>query len=123
MNKPKSAFLFKVLKSWLSLAAGLTIVCLMAFTLVQQHIRLSAAELSAQVAYDAQFAVEAGKDPADGVGKVSIELSRSLSPFLMVFDESEKLQFSSAVVDGQPPALPDGVLAYTRDHGENRITW
>jgi hypothetical protein len=123
MNKLKPTFLFDVLKYWLPLATGLSIVCVTAFALVQQHMRLSAAELPAQIAYDAQLALFEGRDPAEEMGKNPIELSRSLAPFLMVFDESEKLQFASVAVYGKPPALPDGVLAYTRDHGEDRVTW
>jgi hypothetical protein len=121
MNKPN--FLLEVFKSWLPLAAGLTIVSITAFTLVQQLNRLGAAELPAQVAYDAQQTIFTGRDPAEVVGKNPIELSGSLAPFLMVFDESEKLQFSSVTVFGKPPVLPEGVLAYTRTHFEDRITW
>lgn len=123
MIKPKSPLLFEIIKSWLPLAAGLTIICLTAFILVQQAIRLSANERPAQIAYDAQLALYSGKDAAAIVEKNPVELSGSRAPFLMVFDESEKLVFSSATVYGKLPVLPDGVLAYTREHNENRITW
>ncbi|MBI4316291.1 MAG: hypothetical protein HZB20_12760 [Chloroflexi bacterium] len=40
-----------------------------------------------------------------------------------MYDGSKNLVASSAQLRGQPPALPSGVLDYTRQHGEDRVTW
>ena len=123
MSKNKPPFLFKLLKSWLPLAAGLTVVLITAFTMTQQSLRLGANAAPAQLAYDAQITVFTGQDPAENFGNKKTEISSTLFPFLMVFDENGQLTFSSATLFGNPPELPAGVLEYTREHHEDRITW
>jgi hypothetical protein len=52
-----------------------------------------------------------------------VEISESLAPFLMIFDESGKTLASSANLNGVLPAYPVGVLDYARQNGQNRVTW
>lgn len=59
---------------------------------------------------------------ASGSG-ASIDMARSLSPFLIVYNDEGQALGSNAQLDGQTPALPSGVLAYVRQHGEDRLTW
>lgn len=53
----------------------------------------------------------------------NVDMARSLSPFLMVFNDAGQLLGSNAQLDGQTPALPSGIFDYVRQHGEERVTW
>lgn len=52
-----------------------------------------------------------------------VDIARSLAPYLMVFDPNGNVQASNAVLHGQVPNLPKGVFDYTRQHGEDRISY
>jgi hypothetical protein len=50
-------------------------------------------------------------------------MERSLAPFLIVFDADGKIVGGSATLRGHVPAIPAGVFASVRQHGEDRVTW
>ena len=56
-------------------------------------------------------------------GSGNVDMFRSLSPFLMVFNDAGQLQGSNAQLDGQAPTPPKGVSDYLRQHGQERVTW
>ena len=56
-------------------------------------------------------------------GGGNVDMARSLSPFLMVFNDMGQLLGTNAQLDGQNAAPPKGVLDYVRQHGEERVTW
>ncbi|MCL6625180.1 MAG: hypothetical protein K6T68_01180 [Alicyclobacillus shizuokensis] len=52
-----------------------------------------------------------------------VDLHKSLQPFLIVYNREEKSVQSTGYVNGQVPPLPQGVLRFTRQHHEDRVTW
>lgn len=52
-----------------------------------------------------------------------VDISRSLSPFLIVYDDQGRALGSNAQLDGQTPVPPRGVFDYVRNHGEERVSW
>lgn len=52
-----------------------------------------------------------------------VDIDKSLSPYVMVYDNSGKMMFSSARLSGNIPNLPSGVLDYTRTHQDDIVTW
>ena len=108
---------------WLPLAAAITVLSGLVYVAVQQNLRLSANDPQIQLAEDAALALSEGAQPSTVVPANSVDLGRSLAPYLMVFDDAGNVVASSVRLDGQPPVLPAGVLAYTKDHGEDRVTW
>ncbi len=52
-----------------------------------------------------------------------VDLRRSLSPFLIVFDDKGQPLGSNAQLDGQTPTPPAGVFDFVRKHGEERLSW
>jgi len=56
-------------------------------------------------------------------GGGTVDMARSLSPFLMVFNDAGQLLGSNGQLDGQAPAPPGGIFDYVRQHGEERVTW
>ncbi len=111
------------LKIWLPLAAAISVMAGLVYISVQQAYRSGANDPQIQMAEDAASAL-ADRQTAQALvpaGKVNI--ARSLAPFMTVYDANGKVLASNAVLNGQTPALPDGVLDYTRQHGEDRISY
>jgi hypothetical protein len=52
-----------------------------------------------------------------------VDLKRSLSPFLIVYNDKGLPLGSNAQLDGQTPTPPAGVFDYVRAHGEERVSW
>lgn len=52
-----------------------------------------------------------------------VDMARSLSPFLIVYDDQGRALGSNTQLDGQTPVLPKGVFDYVRAHGEERVSW
>ena len=100
---------------------------------VQQDLRQGANDPQIQIAEDAAVALSEGKTPISVVPDTSIEISQSLSPFIMVFGPDGGLILGDARLYGEPPALPPGLLdegtwslqkGYATPAGsETRVTW
>ena len=116
--------LFKpVLKSWIPLAALVTLLCGVMYTLVQQTYRSNANDPQIQMAEDAAFDLNRGADPKTLVSNFPVEISRSLKPFTIIYDDRGNGVAADGLLDQKIPILPKGVLEYTRDNMQNTITW
>jgi hypothetical protein len=113
----------RVLFTWLTLAALATAVCLLVYYVQQQAWRAAANDPQIQIARDAAAALAAGKTVDAVVPKDTVDMERSLAPFLIVFDEKGAVVGASGALRGNVPRLPGGVLEYVRDRGEERVTW
>ena len=52
-----------------------------------------------------------------------VDMARSLSPFLIVYNDQGQPLGSNAQLDGRTPAPPVGVFDYVRQHGQERVSW
>lgn len=52
-----------------------------------------------------------------------VDMARSLSPFVIVYDDRGRALGGTAQLNGQTPAPPAGVFDYVRAHGEERVSW
>ncbi len=52
-----------------------------------------------------------------------VDMARSLSPFLIVYNDQGQPLGSNAQLDGRTPTPPAGVFDYVRRHGEERVSW
>lgn len=111
------------LKIWIPLAVVITLLSGFLFSLQQQNIRTSANDPQIQMVEDAANALNAGKDPQTLVNAIPVDLSKSLSPYLIIFNDLGQPVASSAQLEGRTPVPPPGVFTYTKEHGEDRITW
>lgn len=100
-----------------------TVSVVVTYVSVQQTLRLSANEPQIQIAQDLAAAIKDGSNPQDLVSAYSVDVKNSLSLFVIVFDDKGSPVVSSAQLDGNTPTPPQGVFDYTRDKGEDRITW
>lgn len=112
-----------ILRQWLPLAAVGIVACGVIYVVAQQGLRIGANDPQIQMAQDGAAALAAGATPASLMGQGPVEMSQSLAPFVIVFDETGMPLASSARLHGRLPALPAGLLDYVREHGEDRVTW
>jgi hypothetical protein len=114
---------WNILKQWLPLAAVVFALCGLVYVVAQQVLRQSANDPQIQMAQDTAAALAAGEPAAQLVPSAQVEISQSLAPVVMIFDDQGEVLASSARLHGQIPSLPPGLLDYVRAHGEDRVTW
>jgi hypothetical protein len=112
-----------ILKTWLPFAVVTTAFCLLVYATVQQVYRQNANDPQIQMAEDAAFALDDGAMVGQIVPTQKVDVSRSLAPFYLIFDATQKPVGLSGILNGDMPQLPDGVLDYAEQNGEHRLAW
>ena len=113
----------RVLRQWLPLAVVTSAFCFILAIVAQQEIRISANDPQIQLAEDMANVLNNGKTQAL---PDTIDISKSLAPFVIVYNLQGDVVSSSARLNNQAPSLPIGALHSskgTEQSGENRITW
>jgi hypothetical protein len=108
---------------WMIIMFVITFTCSLAYLVAQQSLRLGANEIPAQLAMDTALKLQSGKNVATIMPAEKVDISKSLTPFVMVFDDQKKLLSSSGIMDGHDPSYPLGVLDHVAKAGEERVTW
>jgi len=93
------------------------------YAVTEQNYRLSANDPQIQVAEDITSAIADGLDPQAIQLSEKIDMTKSLSAFIIIYDKDGKPITSSGYLDNEIPVPPKGVLDYTAEHGEDRVTW
>ncbi len=112
-----------IIRHGLPLAVVVTALCGLTYLATQQALRHAANDPQIQMAEDAADALAQGATIESQVPAGKVALERSLAPFVMVLDGSGQVVASSGLLDGNVPTVPQGVINYVRDHGEDRVTW
>jgi hypothetical protein len=113
----------RIIRQWLPLAVGISAVTFIIYLVIQQDIRIGANDPQIQIAEDTAAALQNGKQKAL---PETIDVTKSLAPFTIVYDKNGTVISSSANLNGKTPSLPQGTLTGnkgTQQLGENRITW
>ncbi|MBI3626972.1 hypothetical protein HY224_02925 [Candidatus Uhrbacteria bacterium] len=113
----------KVLFKWLPLAFLTTVLAGLSYVAVQQSYRQSANDPQIQMSEDISAALANGATVQSFIPMAKVDMATSLAPFVIIFNDTGMPVASSGVLDGQAPVPPPGVLAYAREHGQNRLTW
>jgi hypothetical protein len=123
----------KVLLKWFPLAIVITMLCGIAYVIMQQNYRMNANDPQIQIAHDVILNIEAGSDPKSIDDLTKIEMAKSLSPFVIVYDKDKKVIANESTLNGEsflPPANTlDNVgkkynyFIFTQPINENRFTW
>lgn len=114
----------EVAKAWLPMAVAITIVSGLVFAAVQQNYRLTANDPQIQIVEDVSGDLENGATADQIVPPTgSTDISKSLSAFVIIYDESGKPLGSTAILDGQTPVPPSQVFDSVKASGEERLTW
>ena len=107
----------------LVLAGISTILAQALYTIPQQVLRLGLDDPQVQLADDLAVRLELGEAPTAAVPASSIDMARSLAPFVIAYDDQGHPLASQAMLNGATPAPPSGVFAYVRQHGQERVSW
>jgi hypothetical protein len=112
-----------IFKVWLPFAVVITAFAMLVYGAVQQVYRQGANDPQIQMAVDAAYALEQGKPIDEVIPNEVIDMSRSLAPFYIVYNLTEQPVAGTGFLNNSLQALPTGVLEYTSEEGQDRITW
>ena len=104
-------------------------VALALYAIPQQVLRTGADDPQIQMATDLAARLnQVGVDDGLRQGVLvnnggMVDMGRSLSPFLIVYDDQGRALGSNAQLNGVTPVPPSGVFDYVRTHGEERVSW
>jgi hypothetical protein len=113
-----------IFKNWFGYAAMITLLCGIIYIVGQQGFRASADDPQYQMAEDAVIAINKGADPKSLISTTTtLEIAKTLSPYLIIYDRSGNVSAGSAVLNGKPLKVPQGVLDYIQKHGADHATW
>lgn len=112
-----------LLKFWLPLAIASGIILFAIYAAVQQNYRMSLNDPQIQMAEDGAALLGSGLAPRAIFGNTHTDMSLSLSPFIIVYDDAGKVVASSGYIGTLVPVLPGGVFDYARANRDDRITW
>lgn len=101
----------------------ITFTSSLVYLVAQQTVRLGANEHPIQLAIDTAINLEKGQSAAQAVPANNVDIAKSLSPFVMVFDINKNLLATSGMMGSSKPAYPNGVLDSIDKNGEDRVTW
>ena len=111
--------------NWFISCSVASCILIFAYIGIQQNYRISANDPQIQMAEDGATALAKGADPASlmPLDRSSIDISKSLMPFMVVFDDSFVPLESSGYFRDKVPVPPLGVFDSAKKFGENRFTW
>jgi hypothetical protein len=112
-----------IIRHWLPLAVVTVLLCGLVYLAVQQSLRWGANDPQIQMAEDAAAALAAGGTPESVLPATQVDLSTSLAPFLVIYRYTGEPSASSGLLHGSVPLLPAGIFTYTRQNGEDRVSW
>jgi hypothetical protein len=111
------------LRYWIPLAITITSIYASLYVLFQQNLRLGANEFSLSFSKDLSNLLASPQTVKSTPLPYQIDLAKSDSAFVILYDSSGKVERSTALIDGKTPDLPQGVLEYTKTHSVNTLTW
>ncbi|MGI8950905.1 MAG: hypothetical protein ACR2FN_04890 [Chitinophagaceae bacterium] len=101
----------------------ITVIMGLIYISVQQNYRTSVNDPQIQIARDISNRLQQNRSIQNLLPADSIDLSQSLGLFIELFNaQGEPIQ-STGLLNEKMPQPPAGVLAYTKTHGEDWITW
>ena len=109
---------------FISVAFVFSVLCGLCYFLIQQDLRQSANDPQIQMA----------EDQVQPESLTTIDISKSLAPFVIIFDDNGNPISSSGTLNGVIPTIPYGVFNYIKTSGggnlrptdivgEDRFTW
>ena len=109
---------------FLMLAAIVTVICGIIYATVQQTYRTEANDPQIEISETVADFLKQGAPPEAIIGQNrAIDIAKSLSVFVLLFDKDGKAQTGSGKLGDSFPVPPPGVFDYARKHGEDRLTW
>jgi len=123
--QPLLKLAIKVIINWLPFGITVTLTAFLVYGAVQQSYRSNANDPQIQISEDLAGRLSEGADPSALLaGVTNIDISKSLAPFAVIFDNAGNIVASSGNLHGNKmPSPPPGVLENAKTNGQNRLTW
>ncbi len=99
-----------------------TIIFGVIYACVQQSYRTGANDPQVQMVNNIITKLQNGKS-IDNFFSDTIDISKSLSTFIALYDSTGSPLRSSGILNGKAPELPSGLFDFTKSLGEHRVTW
>jgi hypothetical protein len=113
-----------IFKNWIAYAAIITLMCGIIYITAQQNFRMNANDPQYQMIEDAANAINNGADAKSLVtSTTNIEISKSLAPFLVIYDAAKNIIATNAILNGKALTIPPGVLTYVQKNGRDAVSW
>lgn len=109
--------------TYLAIVAIVTIFSAVIYVTVQQTYRSNANDPQLQVAGDMTNRLAEGKSIDHFMEGDTVDVSKSLSMFKVLYDSNKIAVRSTGLLDGKLPQLPKGVFDFARRNMENVFTW
>lgn len=110
-------------RSFIPLAVVITGLSSLIYWVVQQDIRIGSYEPQIQLSEDTAARIIAGEDPKKVIPIGAVDIVKSVAPYLIVYDDKGNILTSNAILNNQAPKVPQGVLDYAKNNGQDRISW
>ncbi len=111
------------IRYWIPLAVTITALCGLIYLSGQQNLRMGANDPQIQMSEDIATRLSINPTLPNLTSSNKIDISKSLSPFIIIYNDKNKPVLSTAQLDGNTPLLPPGVLANASNNRQNRVTW
>jgi hypothetical protein len=109
--------------STLGLLARMTLILGSLYLAVQQSYRMGANDPQIQMAQDIADRISEGRSVDHYFAGDTLDIARSLGLFVSQYDAGGAPLRSTGFLHGEMPRLPGGVFAFTKEYGEDRISW
>jgi len=101
-----------------------TLISLTICAAVQQSYRANANDPQIEAVRQITDVLSKGAPPEAIIGdNADVDLSNSMSLFVIIFDKDGKALVSNARLNDQIPTPPPGIFDTVREKGEYRVTW
>lgn len=110
-------------RRWIPVAFVAIVLSGLSYAGTQQVLRQDANDPQVQLAEDVTAAMNAGATSTDIVPQTSVDMEKSLAPFVLIYDKDNKISGTDAVIGTEKPNVPNSVLDAARSNGSNRVTW
>ncbi len=107
---------------WVGAAAIITVIFGSMFVVVQQAQRSDADYPQLQLAQDASTSLNKGTKSI-ALTQNKVEMTKSLAPFINIYDSKGKIEAGSGLLDGVLPEMPVGALKAADNKYFHRFTW
>jgi len=107
----------------LTMVALVTVIMLLIYGTVQQVYRTGLNDPQIQIARDISLQLEQGKPVDAALNNDPIDITKSLSPFIVLYDAQGKPLRSNAFFEGKMPQVPGGVFEKVKQNGEHEVSW
>jgi len=112
-----------IVRIWLPFGVVISAFCALTYTAVQQASRQELNDPQIQMAEDTAYALNSSATIDSVVADTKVETSRSLAPFVDIYDMNGNPVAGDGLLNGQLPDYPKGALDSAKQSGENRVTW